>query len=251
VASIIFAAGKGSRMRHFEGNKTLLPLIPDDSPFRGNQLFLTNILEHLPPGPKAVVVHQPVLDGTGGALLAAKSFIRDTPPDSVIITMGDIPLVKKSTYADLVKGLEKSRFMVLGFQPEDKKQYGLLDVDGDVVRKIVEWKYWKSYSGPDQARLRICNSGIYAARRPDLLKYIDILEIKPHTVMKERDGKLVEIKEYFITDIIELMVRDGLHVGYTIAPDENEVMGVDDLSSLKKAQAIYTKERSIPWPKNP
>ena len=40
-----------------------------------------------------------------------------------------------------------------------------------------------------------------------------------------------------------MMFQDGLRVGYTIAPDENEVMGVDDLPSLKKAQALYQKNK--------
>ncbi len=35
VASIIFAAGRGTRMKGYAGNKTLLPLIPEKSRYRG------------------------------------------------------------------------------------------------------------------------------------------------------------------------------------------------------------------------
>ena len=35
------------------------------------------------------------------------------------------------------------------------------------------------------------------------------------------------------------MTDDGLPVGYVIAEDEEEVMGIDDLSSLIKAQDIF------------
>ena len=107
------------------------------------------------------------------------------------------------------------------------------------VKRIIEWKYWKDYSQERQSHLQICNSGIYAASRTDLLHYLEILEKKPHTVIKERDGKMIEIEEYFITDLVELMVADGLKVGCVVAEDENEVMGVDDLPSLIKAQEIY------------
>ncbi|MFH1489460.1 MAG: NTP transferase domain-containing protein, partial [Pseudomonadota bacterium] len=160
TASLIFAAGKGSRMKDFEGNKALLPLVPGNSGFEGGSPILLHILDKLPPGPKALVVNhrkedviaatksrsltyfeQPVLNGTGGALLAARPFIESTHADFLIITMGDIPLVEASTYCRLVEGLRDSSMMVLGFQPEDKKQYGLIETDGNRVNRIIEWKY--------------------------------------------------------------------------------------------------------------
>jgi len=80
-------------MKDFGGNKTLLPLLPKASAFDGDRTILLEILRDLPPGPKAVVVNhkkeevieatrglgltyceQPELNGTGGALLAAKGF---------------------------------------------------------------------------------------------------------------------------------------------------------------------------------
>jgi len=38
---------------------------------------------------------------------------------------------------------------------------------------------------------------------------------------------------------VEYMYEGGLAVGYMIARDEEEVMGVDDASSLVKAQQIF------------
>jgi bifunctional UDP-N-acetylglucosamine pyrophosphorylase/glucosamine-1-phosphate N-acetyltransferase len=57
VASIILAAGRGSRMKGYEGNKTLLPLIPGEPLFTGKNPMLIHILQSLPEGPKALVVH--------------------------------------------------------------------------------------------------------------------------------------------------------------------------------------------------
>jgi bifunctional UDP-N-acetylglucosamine pyrophosphorylase/glucosamine-1-phosphate N-acetyltransferase len=258
TASLILAAGRGSRMTGFEGNKTLLPLVPTGSPFEGDQPILLHILNRLPPGPKAVVVNhrkedvirftrslglsyfeQPLLNGTGGALIAAREFLENLDCDRFIVTMGDVPLVMRDTYLKLVDGLRDHTLMILGFHPFDKKQYGVLQMDGINVMRIIEWKYWKDYSQERQSRLKICNSGIYAAGRTDLLHYLGILEKRPHTVIKERDGKMVEIEEYFITDLVELMVADGLKAGCVVIEDENEVMGVDDLPSLIKAQDIF------------
>jgi len=258
TASLILTAGKGSRMKDFEGNKTLLPLVQGPSPFVGSHPILLHILTNLPSGPKAVVVHhkkedviaatssldlhyfeQPSLNGTGGALLAAGRFLEDLDYDSVIITMGDVPFVRASTYGRLVNDLEQYSLVVLGFCPADKKQYGMLALDGNKVKKIIEWKYWHTFSMEKQKHLQICNSGIYAARKDDLIRYIHILEKRPHTVLKERDGEMVELEEFFITDLVELMHQGGLNVGCVIATNEHEVMGVDDLSALLKAQSIF------------
>jgi hypothetical protein len=111
IGSIIMAAGRGSRMKGFQGSKTLLPLAPMNSPFQGNQPILLHILGSLPAGPKALIVshekesimeatryldlaylEQPVLNGTGGALLAARPFLESAPCQNFIITMEMYPL---------------------------------------------------------------------------------------------------------------------------------------------------------------
>lgn len=262
VASLILAAGKGSRMKGFEGNKTLLPLVPGGTPFEGDYPILLKIIDNLPPGPKALVVNykkediikttkdlkltyceQPEINGTGGAILASDNFIKNTEYDYMLVTMGDIPLVEASTFLSLINELENSNLAVLGFYPRDKKKYGVLDIDNRRVKKIIEWEYWNKYSKAEQDRLSICNAGIYAIRKKDFLKYLDLLSRNPHMVIKERDGKKVEIEEYFITDMIQWMHEDGLDVGYHIAENEYEVMGVDDVDSLITAQNIFKKHK--------
>jgi bifunctional UDP-N-acetylglucosamine pyrophosphorylase/glucosamine-1-phosphate N-acetyltransferase len=258
TASVILAAGRGSRMEGFEGNKTLLPLVSGDSPHKGSRPILLQILSSLPSGPKAVVVNykkedvmeatrgldltycqQPKLNGTGGALLAARPFLESQDCNELIITMGDVPLVKKSTYKTLLKSLKDNSFVVLGFCPESRKQYGVLEIQGDQVKRIIEWKYWKTYPEKRQQDFRICNSGIYAARKADLLRYLLVLASRPHKVQKEIDGRMCEVEEFFITDLVKYMRDGGLPVGYVIAEDEEEVIGVDDLSALKIAQEIF------------
>jgi len=220
--------------------------------------MLVHILRQLPPGPKAVVVHhrreevrkatrdldiaycdQPVANGTGGALLAARPFLKTVEAPHVIVTMGDVPLVRRETYDALLARLADRPFVVLGFEPGDRKRYGLLDTSGPVVRRIIEWTYWRRFPKADREALRVCNAGIYAARRGTLLDYLDRLEQRPHRVVKEQMGRTVEIPEFFITDLVELMAEDGLETGYALARDETEVMGVDDPASLRRAQRLF------------
>ncbi len=258
VASIIMAAGRGSRMQGYDGNKTLLPLVPGSSVFIGSHPILTHLMENLPAGPKALIVNhrkdevmaitrstgaayceQPVLNGTGGAILAAGAFVDAQRVDRVIITMGDVPFVQKRTYDRLVDGLGTHDLMILGFSPENKKQYGMLEIETGKVRKITEWKYWKDYPVDRQDSLTVCNSGIYAVRRADLADYLPILASRPQIVQKQVNGRLTDIEEFFFTDLIEFMVKDGKRVGFHVVDDEFETMGIDDVAALEKAQAIY------------
>ncbi|WP_372680910.1 NTP transferase domain-containing protein [Desulfosarcina sp.] len=258
VASIIMAAGRGSRMQGYGGNKTLLPLVPGRSVFIGSQPILMHLMENLPAGPKALVVNhrkeevmavtqgtgavyceQPVLNGTGGAILAADAFVDAQRNAQVIITMGDVPFVQKRTYDRLVGGLGIHDLMILGFSPENKKQYGMLEIEAGKVRKITEWKYWKDYPADRQDSLTVCNSGIYAVRGTVLADYLPILASRPQMVQKQVNGRMTDIEEYFFTDLIEFMVNDGKPVGFHVVDDEFETMGIDDVAALEKAQAIY------------
>jgi len=265
TASVILAAGRGSRMSRYGGNKTLLPLLPSGaSPWEGDHPILFHILEQLPPGPKALVVHhreedvmaatrgldlvycrQPVLNGTGGALLSAKPFLETAAFDNLIITMGDVPFVKRSTYDDLTLSLKQAPLSVLGFRPASKRRYGILEVSGDRVDRITEWTYWHRYPPARQRSLELCNAGIYAARRDVLLRYLPVLASRPHRVEKTVCGSPAIVEEYFITDLVEYLREDGLPVGYITSESEDEVMGVDDPEALRKAQRIY-RERVRP-----
>ena len=225
VGAIIMAAGRGSRMKGYAGNKTLLPLVPCASIFEGQQPLLLQLIQSLPAGPKALVVNhckddviqatrglgiayceQPRLNGTGGAILAARDFIASQDCARFIITMGDVPFVKPETYARLVQSLDQNDIVVLGFCPADKKQYGVLEMQDQKVQKITEWKYWKAYSPQMQQSLTICNSGIYAIARQALDTYLPVLASRPQIVHKEINGQMTAIEEFFITDLVEYMV---------------------------------------------
>ena len=245
-------------MLGYAGNKTLLPLEPGATAFDGRHPIILHLFDNLPVGPKALIVNhcmeavmavtlrtgavyceQPVLNGTGGAILAAGEFLNAQRVAHVIITMGDVPFVQKRTYDKLVDGLGTHDLMILGFSPENKKQYGMLEIEKGKVRKITEWKYWRDYPAARQDSMTVCNSGIYAARRSALANYLPILASRPQIVQKEVNGQITDIEEFFFTDLIEFMVQDGKRVGFHVVDDEYETMGVDDVAALEKAQAIY------------
>lgn len=245
-------------MKGYEGNKALLPLIPEKGPYGGTRPMLLEILKNLPKGPKGVVVHhhkdaviaatkglkvsyweQHDLNGTGGALLAARGFIETELFDHLIVTMGDVPLVKTETYLNLTDKLAHDHLTVLGFRPESKKRYGVLETDGDQVKRIIEWESRHRRSTARRNRLRICNSGIYAFRKSILNQTLSMLASTPHLVTKTVHGKASPVKEYFITDAVQYLHEAGFKVGYLMTERPEEVMGVDDSEALKNAQAIF------------
>jgi len=257
AVSIVFAAGKGTRMLGYGGNKTLLPLIAGTSLYDGDRPLLLEVLTNLPPGPIGIVVHhraaevlaatksfsvthilQQTTNGTGGALLAARRFLETVTEDGVVITMGDVPLIRRVTYEKLIRGLEKQSLVVLAFEPRDRARYGMLEMDGEKVLRIIEWKYWHTYSAERQARLRFCNAGVYAVERSVLLRYLDRLADQPHHVQKLQGKEWVSIQEYFLTDLVELMSNDGVSIGWVLAP-EAEVGGVDTPEALQAVQMHY------------
>ncbi len=261
VASLVFAAGKGTRMKGYPGNKTLLPLIPARSPYEGARPIISEVLDNLPAGPRGIVVnhhaeqvrrvtqgrgisfvHQPVANGTGGALLAARSFLDSADADRVIITMGDVPLIRPATYQRLLDLLGRFDLTLLAFECKDRGQYGMIEMEGEQVTRIVEWKYWKDFPLERQSRLRYCNAGVYAAGKAVLLAYLDRIEKRPHEVKKQRNGEWSTVTEYFLTDLAEMMNEDGLRVGMTPAPEE-EVTGVDTPESLEAVQKLYARRR--------
>jgi bifunctional UDP-N-acetylglucosamine pyrophosphorylase / glucosamine-1-phosphate N-acetyltransferase len=261
VTSIVLAAGKGSRMLGYVGNKTLLPLIAGTAAYEGERPLLVEVLHNLPSGPKGIVVHhfaetvravtatfavsylaQPATNGTGGALLAARAFLESAPSDRVLITMGDAPLIAPATYRQLLQRLARHDLAVLAFEPRERAQYGLLETDGEQVIRITEWKYWSQYPPARQQALRYCNAGVYAARRPVLLAALERLVGQPHRVRKQRGGQWVTIEEYFLTDIVELVSAHGHSVGFALAAEE-EVMGVDTPEALQLAQQRYAHRR--------
>jgi len=258
AASVVFAAGKGSRMIGYDGNKTLLPLIPERGPYHGKRPLIQHVIENLPSGSKIVVVHhrkeeliaavqpyrvliaeQPETNGTGGALLSAVPLLERVDEDRVLITMGDVPLVRKASYEALLETLSTRPLAVLAFRPRDPKRYGALEVQGDRVTRIREWEYWREYPPELKKHLSLFNAGIYAGRRTCVLEVAEELRKRPHRVTKEREGRRVSVSEYFITDLVELAAARGWSVGWVLCRDEREVIGVDTPEALVRVQELY------------
>ena len=173
---------------------------------------------------QADFVIQEELLGTGHALLQAADRLRGTS-DAVMVTYGDMPLLRVETLAALAARLEAERTLdpsvalaMLTITRDDAQGFGRIvrDVDGGVVR-IVEEADCK----PEQLLIRELNPGIYCFEAEWLWENLPRIPIS-------RRG------EYYLTDMVEIAVGQGRRVVTVDAPVE-EVTGINTRVHLAEA----------------
>lgn len=70
------------------------------------------------------------------------------------------------------------------------------------------------------------NTGVYVFNNKELFKHLN--EISGNNAKKE----------YYLTDIIAIFRKSGLHVGASILPDAREMLGINDRVQLAEATAV-------------
>jgi bifunctional UDP-N-acetylglucosamine pyrophosphorylase/glucosamine-1-phosphate N-acetyltransferase len=167
--------------------------------------------------------------GTGHALLMCRDSV---PRDGMLLVgYGDTPLLSSETLARLVEvqaGSGKAATLITT-RLDDPSGYGrvLLDDEGD-VRAIVEQKA----ATPGQLTVRLINSGIYCFRSDLLWKYIG--EITPDN----------PAREFYLTDMAEILTRAGYKVGNLEIDDPSELLGINTRIELAAVDRIL-RERKV------
>jgi len=169
--------------------------------------------------------------GTGHAMQCARPELRDAMPPitTVLVLYGDTPLIRAETLRALLAEHHTSRATLtfLTGLAEDPTGYGrvLRGPDG-AVAGIVEQKH----ATPEQRAIREINSGIYCFDAAWLWSHLDGLE--PH-----------DNGEYYLTDLVDVAVREGRPVRTATAPFA-ETMGVNDRVQLAEAERVI-RERVL------
>ncbi|MBS4052828.1 MAG: bifunctional UDP-N-acetylglucosamine diphosphorylase/glucosamine-1-phosphate N-acetyltransferase GlmU, partial [Methylomonas sp.] len=240
IKTIILAAGQGTRMRssrpkvlHEIADKALLQHVYETSlALPDNKVYIIyghggetvkQTLGHF----EAAWIEQRLQLGTGHAVQQAIHHVEDG--DTVLVLYGDVPLLKIRTIQTLLKKVSATSLALLTVTLDDPTGYGRIVRDKDhAVIKIVEQK------DANEAELQINegNTGILACKGKQLKNWLSRLS---------NDNAQ---SEYYLTDIIEMAVDDGLSIETTQANSADEVLGVNNRNQLAHLERVYQLEQA-------
>ncbi len=177
-------------------------------------------------GATRTVVQSPQL-GTGHAVLQAEALLKGES-DLVVVCYADMPLLRGETLKRLVETQQENKgaLSLLTVIADDPRGFGrIIRDEGGVVQAIVE----EYVATPEQLRVKELNVGGYCF---DANWLWDALHRIPQNPKKG---------EYYLTDIIEIAVRDGLKVYATAMNDLEETIGVNTRVHLSEAEAVLRR----------
>jgi len=167
--------------------------------------------------------------GTGHAVQQAEPALKGFEGTIMVLT-GDTPLLKKSTLASFLRFHRESgaAATVMTAEVEDASGYGRIvrDGNGDLLG-IVEHKD----ATPEQREIGEYNSGIFCFES-------DVL----FPALERVDRKNVQ-GEYYLTDVMGILRKDGLRVAVFRIDDAGEVMGINDRDQLALAERVMKGDR--------
>ncbi len=166
--------------------------------------------------------------GTGDAARSAEGVLGDWPGD-VWLLYGDVPGITPGTLGKLAGEHRASlaACTVLTMELEDPKRYGrvIRDEAGRVAR-IVEF----ADATDGEKAVKELNSGTYAFRAAELFARL------PRLTNDNAQG------EYYLTDVVRLLIEDGQVVAAIGADDPRECMGGDTPEALEAIRAGWVAE---------
>ena len=235
VTAVLLAAGQGTRM------KSSLPKVLH--PLCGKPM-VWHVIEALKPAttekPVVVIGHgagqvkkylgdtadcvlqEPQL-GTGHAAMQAESSLKNKT-DFVIVTYADMPLLRGETFKRLAETqrLNPGPFSLLTVTSDDPRGFGriLRNRDGTVSAIVEEY-----VATPEQQNIKELNVGAYCFRA-------DWLWDALHRISKNHKKG-----EYYLTDVVELAVKENLPVQAVLHDDFSETIGINTRVHLSEAEA--------------
>ena len=159
--------------------------------------------------------------GTGHALMQALPSVK--PRDDVLVLYGDVPLIRAETLQALIEARD-SGLAILTAEPADPGGYGRIvrDAQGRVVR-IVEEKD----ASPEQLALREVNVGFLIAQAARLAGWL--------ASVKNSNAQ----REYYLTDVVQCAVAEGIKVATRQPKDVWETWGVNSRHELALVERAY------------
>lgn len=235
---VILAAGQGTRMKskvpkvlHKVLDKTMVDYVIDASQEAGAEDICV-VVGHQSKmvksmiGPRVKFALQKEQLGTGHAVMQAGDFINE---GNILVLCGDTPLITAETIKKLneLHNEENNDATVVSMLVNDPTGYGRIVRADNEFSKIVEQKD----ATDEQASIREVNTGVYIFKGEALKAAFEKL------TNNNSQG------EYYLTDTLEIIKKNGGKVDVMVADDSDEFIGAN--SKLQLSQATETMKKRI------
>jgi bifunctional UDP-N-acetylglucosamine pyrophosphorylase/glucosamine-1-phosphate N-acetyltransferase len=236
-AAVVLAAGRGKRMgggrskvlREVAG-RPMVAWVVEAARRAGAETVVAvvghdreAVIEALPAGTEWAVQETP--RGTGDAVRAAASSLPHRP-GGVWVLCGDVPGIRAETLARMAAHHRDAgaACTVLTMELDDPGRYGrIVRGEGGRVQRIVEF----ADANETERALREVNTGTYAFGGADLFDALPRLS---------NDNAQ---KEYYLTDVVGLLLAEGKTVAALRTDDARECMGGDTPEALEAIRAAW------------
>lgn len=180
------------------------------------------VREHLPSCVTAVLQKQ--LLGTADAVKTAMPLI-DKKAKDIVILYADTPCLTADTFTKLISHHRAKRACatLLTAEFSDPSEYGRIERKNSRIFRILEKNQLLTLK---QRAINEINSGVVCFNKNALFKFIG--KVSPN----------IENGEYYLTDVIARMVKEGLRVESVQAQNPDEVIGINSRADLARGYKI-------------
>lgn len=242
IRAIIPAAGKGRRLQKVSGdmpkamfrvgNRPMLEIVLENVDFiEEKDTYIVvgcgkeRILEHF--GDRFQYVEQLQQLGTGHAVMECAEAFKDFD-GTVLITFGDMPLFRRSEMLRMCRQHEENGAdcTLMTAENSELKMWARVvrDEKGEFAA-IVEGKDCT----PEQAEIKELFSGVMAFNSKSLFKVLPQV------------GCANAQKEYYVTEVPELMVKQGMKVQTYFTEDGDDLRGINTPEDLEVCERVLQK----------
>jgi bifunctional UDP-N-acetylglucosamine pyrophosphorylase/glucosamine-1-phosphate N-acetyltransferase len=165
--------------------------------------------------------------GTGDAVAATRELLADSE-SLVLVLSGDVPMIRTSTLEALIEHHRKSAAdaTILSVRLENPTGYGrVIRDDQGSFQKIVEQRD----ASEEERQVKEINSGIYVFDSSKLFNALK--KLQPVNVQGE----------YYLTDVAEILLREGAKVTVYVNNDPREVSGINSRAELAEFENLLRR----------
>ncbi len=234
----ILAAGKGTRMKSdlpkvlhpVGGEPMLIHVVHLAEDIGADQVIAIighqkeRVIDAIKSTETQWVVQEPQL-GTGHAVQQVEPLVKGSDGDLLVLS-GDVPLLRQKTLEALIQshGSSHRAATLLTANFSDPSGYGrIVRNEQSELLRIVEDKDCTL----EEKKIHEINAGIYIFRIAHLFEALK--QVKNNNVQQE----------YYLPDVLPILVEQGEHVGLEVLADPMEIQGVNTPEQLKEINRIF------------